>query len=55
MQNIFTRPVRKWVYGVTIALIPVLVYAGVMEPAGAALIAPLALALLNLTPEDTTE
>ena len=55
MKQIFTRPVRKWIYGIAIAAVPVLVYLRAMEPAAAALVLPLILAILNLTPTDAQE
>lgn len=50
--RIASRTVRLYVYGVAIAAVPVLVYAGVMDPTAAPIVLPLVLALLNLTPAD---
>ena len=52
MKKILTRSVRKYIYGVAVVAIPVLAYFDVMEPAGLALMLPLLMALLNLTPAD---
>lgn len=49
------RTIRKWVYGVAIAAVPVLIHYEVMDPAAAPLILPLALALLNLTPAEVEQ
>lgn len=55
MEKIFTRNVRKYIYGICIAAVPVLVFCGVLEPEAAALVLPLVLAILNLTPEDVDQ
>lgn len=55
MDKIFTRSVRKYIYGICIAAVPVLVFCGVLEPEAAALVLPLVLAILNLTPEDVDQ
>ena len=45
MKNFPPYAVRAWIYGIALAAVPVLVYTGVMEPEGAALALPLALAV----------
>jgi hypothetical protein len=52
MRNIFTRTVRKYIYGVALAAVPLVVALGWADPQILALALPLILALLNLTPED---
>ena len=54
-----TREVRKWIYGISLAAVPLLVLYGVIDEAAAplwvaligAVVAP-TLALANLTPKD---
>lgn len=50
-----SREFRKYVYGVAIAAIPVLLYFEIIEPPAAGLVLPLLLAILNLTPRDVEE
>lgn len=50
----FAPKVRKWIYGVALASVPVLVYLEVIEPEAAALAGPFLLALLNV-PEDSED
>lgn len=52
MRNIFTRSVRKWIYAVAAAAVPVLVYFGLLDIEASPIILPFILALLNLTPEE---
>jgi hypothetical protein len=52
MNKIFTRTVRKYIYGVCIAAVPVLIYVGWLPAEAAPIILPLVLALLNLSPEE---
>lgn len=52
MKKLLTREVRKYIYLVAVAAVPVLVFYGVIEPAAAALVLPLVLALLNLSPDE---
>lgn len=52
MDKIFPRAVRKWIYGVAIAAVPLAVALGWADPQVLALALPLVLAILNLTPED---
>ena len=54
MKKFFTKKVRIWIYSVAIAFVPVAVAKGWMDPQSAALVLPLVLALLNLTPDDVT-
>ena len=51
-KHVMPRTARLWVYSVTIAVIPLGVFLGWWEEAVAALIPPIVLALLNLTPDD---
>lgn len=53
--HVLPRTIRKYIYGIGLAAIPVLVYYKVMDPEAAALALPLLLALLNLSPEDATD
>ena len=53
--HVLPRTIRKYIYGIGLAAIPVLVYYKVMDPEAAALALPLLLALLNLTPEGATD
>lgn len=52
MTKIFTRSVRKWIYAVSAAAVPVLVYFGLLDIEASPIILPFILALLNLTPAD---
>lgn len=52
LRKIFSRPVRKYLYLVSIAAFPVLVYYDVIEPEALPLMLPLIAAVLNLTPEE---
>lgn len=59
MSKYLTREVRKWIYGIALAVVPLLVALGIVKSADAplwialagAVIAP-TLALANLTPKD---
>lgn len=59
MEKYLTREVRKWIYGICLAAVPLLVLYGVIDEAAAplwvafigAVVAP-ALALSHLTPKD---
>lgn len=59
MDKFLTREVRKWIYGISLAAVPLLVLYGVIDEAAAplwvaligAVVAP-ALALTHLTPPD---
>lgn len=59
VSKVFTREVRKWIYGVSLVAVPLLVLYGVIDEATAplwvaligAIVAP-TLALNNLTPKD---
>lgn len=44
-----TPTVRRWVYGIALALLPVLVYHGLVEPEASPLWLAFVLALLNVT------
>jgi hypothetical protein len=52
MKNLLTRPVRKYIYAVSVAAIALMIYAGWIEPQAAPVALPLIMALLNLTPDE---
>lgn len=52
MGNKISRETRKYIYAVAIAFVPVAVYFGWIDIEASALILPLLLAVLNLTPKD---
>ena len=52
MNTYLTPTVRKWVYGLCLAALPVLVYYGLVEPEAAPLWLAFALAFLNVQDED---
>lgn len=59
MSKFFTRETRKWIYGICLAVVPLLVLYGVIDEAAAplwiavigAVVAP-TLALTHLTPKE---
>lgn len=52
MKNLFTRPVRKYIYAVSVAATPLLIYVGWVDPKAAPLALGFILALLNLSPNE---
>lgn len=52
LKTIFTRTVRKYIYLVALAAVPLVVALGWADPQILALALPVLLALLNLTPDD---
>lgn len=52
MKTILNPKVRRWIYGVCIAAVPVLVYFELLPPAAAPVVLPLVLAILNV--QDTS-
>lgn len=52
IKKLFKKSVRRYIYLVFVALIPVAVYFGVIPPEASVVILPLILALLNLTPDE---
>lgn len=48
MQKILSANVRRYVYGICIAAVPVLVYFDLLPPEAAPVILPLVLAILNV-------
>lgn len=52
MDKFIPREVRKYIYAVFIALVPVAAYFGWIDVEASVVILPLILALLNLTPKD---
>ncbi|MFS6529699.1 hypothetical protein V8Z69_07475 [Microbacterium aurugineum] len=53
MNKVFNSKVRKWLYGVCIAAVPVLVYFKLLPPEASPIILPLVLAVLNVNETDT--
>jgi hypothetical protein len=53
MNKLFTPAVRRYIYGVCIAAVPVLVYFDLLPPEAAPVLLPLVLALLNVNDEGT--
>lgn len=43
--------VRKWIYGIAIAFVPLAAYLGWIEPEAIPLVLPLILAVLNVNPD----
>lgn len=52
LKKLFSRQVRKYLYLVSIAAFPVLVYYSVIDPEALPLMLPLIAAVLNLSPEE---
>lgn len=55
LAKIFNRQVRKYVYLLSVAFVPVAVYFGWIEPEASAIVLPFILALLNLSPSDVEQ
>jgi len=55
MSKFLNREVRKYIYAVAIAFVPLAIYLGWIEPEAAAIVLPLILAVLNLTPKDVDD
>lgn len=55
MDKLLSREVRKYIYAVAIAFVPLAVYLGWIEPEASAIALPLLLAILNLTPKDVDD
>ena len=51
MNTILTPAVRKWLYGLCLAALPLLIYAGLVAPEASPLWLAFVVALLNVTPE----
>lgn len=51
MNAILTPTVRRWIYGLCIAALPLLIYFGVVEPEAAPLWLAFVVALLNVSDE----
>jgi hypothetical protein len=51
MRTHLTPTVRRWIYGLALAALPVLVYYGLVEPEAAPLWLAFVLALLNVSDE----
>lgn len=54
-KKIASREVRKYLYGLAIAFVPVAVYYGWVEVEASILVLPLMVALFNLSPKDVDE
>lgn len=52
-MSFLTPNVRRWIYGVCIAAVPVLVYLQLLPAEAAPVILPLVLAILNVKEEPT--
>lgn len=52
VSKVFPRELRKYIYAVAVAFVPVAIYFRWIEPEAAPIVLPLILALLNLTPEE---
>lgn len=53
MRALLSPKMRRWLYGVCIAAVPVAVYFGWLPPEAAPVILPLVLAVLNVQDADT--
>jgi hypothetical protein len=51
VEKYLTPTVRRWVYGLALAALPVLVYYGLVEPEASPLWGAFVLALLNVNDE----
>lgn len=49
MNKVFNPAARRWIYGVCIAAVPVLVYFKLLPPEAAPVLLPLVLAVLNVS------
>lgn len=52
MNKYLTPAVRRWVYGLSIAALPLFIYFGLVEPEAAPLWTAFVIALLNVNDED---
>lgn len=48
MSKFVTPAVRRWLYGIAIAFVPLAVYLGWLEPEASPIVIPLILAILNV-------
>lgn len=55
MSKVFSPAGRRWIYGVCIAAVPVLVYFGLLPADASPVILPLVLALLNVNDTDVPQ
>lgn len=55
MKRVLRKEVRKYIYGVAIAFIPVAVWFDWLDAEATPIILPLILAILNLTPDDDVD
>lgn len=54
MTKFFTPKVRRWVYGVCIAAVPVLIYFKLLPAEAAPVLLPLVMAILNVQEDPST-
>lgn len=52
MNKVLSPAARRWLYGVCIAAVPVLVYFKLLPPEASPVILPLVLAILNVNESD---
>lgn len=52
VDKVFPREIRKYLYGVSIAFVPVAIYFGWIEPEASVVIIPMIVAILNLNPKE---
>jgi len=55
IDKLFSSKGRRWIYGVCIAAVPVLVYFKVLPPEAAPIILPLVMAILNVNDEEPSD
>lgn len=52
MKKILNSTVRKWLYGIAIAFVPVAIHFGWIEPEASPVIIPLIMALFFVNPDE---
>jgi hypothetical protein len=52
MRNLLTASRRRYLYGIAIAAVPVLVLCGWLDPKAAPIVLPLIMAILNVSDDD---
>lgn len=55
MSKILTPAVRRWLYSIAIAFVPLAVYLGWLAPEASPIVIPLILAVLNVNDEGETK
>lgn len=53
MKNILTPAVRRWLYGIAIAFVPVAIFLGWLKPEAAPIVLPLIMAIFNVQGDPT--